>query len=99
MAIGIPALRIIAIALVFTTATQLLSGFLQVMGQGSTGFTAAISQAVVLLLGAWLLAQSGSVTLVWLAFPIMETIRFMIAALTVGRTCRGKLAALRPQAA
>lgn len=99
MAIGIPALRIIAVALVFTTTTQILSGFLQAMGQGSASFIVAISQAVFLLLSAWLLAQTGSATLVWLAFPIMEIIRLIIAALMVGRTYHGKLAALRPQTA
>lgn len=99
MAIGVPALRIIAVALVLTTSTQILSGFLQALGQGTASFIVAISQAVFLLLSAWLLAQTGSATLVWLAFPIMEIIRLIIAVLMVGRTYYGKLAALRPQAA
>ena len=91
MAIGISALRFIAAALLLTTTTQILSGFLQALGQGAASFIVSISQAVFLLLSAWLLAGTGSVTLVWLAFPIMEVLRFIIAAIFVRQTYRTKL--------
>ena len=96
--IGIPALRMIAGALVLTTSTQILSGFLQALGQGTASFVVAISQAAFLLLSAWLLSLTGSAVLVWLAFPIMEILRFVIAAVMVGHTYQGKLAVLQPQA-
>ena len=54
MKIGIPALRIIAAALVLTTTTQILSGFLQALGQGTASFIIAIGQAGFLLLSACL---------------------------------------------
>ncbi len=97
--IGIPALRMIAGAMVLTTTTQILSGFLQALGQGTASFAVAVSQAAFLLAGAWLLSLTGSAVLVWLAFPIMEIMRFIIATAMVGRTYRGKLASLQPKAA
>lgn len=79
LAIGIPALRIIAASLLFTTTTQILSGFLQALGRGTDSFVIAVTQAIFLLLSAWLLSLTGSAVLVWLAFPIMEILRFIIA--------------------
>lgn len=97
--IGIPALRMIAGAMVLTTTTQILSGFLQALGQGTASFAVAVSQAAFLLASAWLLSLTGNAVLVWLAFPIMEIMRFIIAVAMVGRTYRGKLASLQPKAA
>ena len=99
MSIGIPALRIIAAALVLTTTTQILSGFLQALGQGTASFVIAIGQAVFLLASAWLLSLTGQTALVWLSFPIMELLRFILAVFFVSRTYTSKLAVLRPQAA
>lgn len=79
LAIGVPALRIIAASLLFTTTTQIMSGFLQALGRGTDSFLIAITQAIFLLLSAWLLSLTGSAVLVWLAFPIMEVLRFIIA--------------------
>ena len=79
LAIGVPALRIIAASLLFTTTTQILSGFLQALGRGTDSFVIAITQAVFLLLSAWLLSLTGSAVLIWFAFPIMEVLRFIIA--------------------
>ena len=79
LAIGVPALRIIAASLLFTTTTQILSGFLQALGRGTDSFVIAITQAVFLLLSAWLLSLTKSAVLVWFAFPIMEVLRFIIA--------------------
>lgn len=99
MAVGIPALRIIAAALVLTTTTQILSGFLQALGQGTASFIIAIGQAVFLLVSAWMLSLSGNVNMVWLSFPIMELLRFVLAVFFVSQTYTSKLAVLRPQAA
>ena len=95
MEMGIRALRFIAAALLLTTTTQILSGFLQAMGQGTASFLVSISQAVFLLLFAWIFAQTGSTTLVWLAFPAMEIIRFAIAAVMVRWTYQGKIVKLQ----
>ena len=91
MEIGIPALRFVAAAFLFTTTTQILSGFLQAMGQGTASFIVATAQTAFMLLFAWILAQTGSATLVWLAFPIMEVVRFVIAVILVRHTYKGKI--------
>ena len=44
---------------------------------------------------AWIFAQTGSTTLVWLAFPAMEIIRFAIAAVMVRWTYQGKIVKLQ----
>lgn len=86
--IGVPALRIVAASLVLTTTTQILNGFLQSMGKGTDSFIIAISQAVFLLASAWFLSLTESEVLVWLAFPIMEILRFIMAAIFTVRTHR-----------
>lgn len=89
--IGVPALRIIAASLLLTTTTQILTGFLQALGRGTDSFVIAITQAVFLLLAAWLLSLTGSAVLVWLAFPIMEVLRFTIGVFLVKRTYKNQI--------
>ena len=89
--IGVPALRIIAASLLLTTTTQILTGFLQALGRGTDSFVIAITQAVFLLLAAWLLSLTGSAVLVWLAFPIMEVLRFIIGVFLVKRTYKNQI--------
>lgn len=91
MKIGVPALRIIAVSLLLTTTTQILTGFLQALGRGTDSFVIAITQAVFLLIAAWLLSLTGSVVLVWLAFPIMEVLRFIIGVFLVKRTYKNQI--------
>ncbi len=50
-------------------------------------------------MSAWLLSLTGQTALVWLSFPIMELLRFILAVFFVSRTYTSKLAVLRPQAA
>ncbi len=77
--IGDPALRIVAFALLFSSTTQVLMGFIQVLGKHGEGFILLGVQVVLLLLSAWLLSFSQSAVLVWLAFPITETLRCLLA--------------------
>lgn len=89
--IGVPALRIIAASLILTTTTQLLTGFLQAMGHGTDTFFISVSQAVFLLLFAWLLSLTGSAVFVWLAFPIMEALRFIMGIFMVRKTYKKQI--------
>ena len=98
LAIGVPALRIIAASLLFTTTTQILSGFLQALGRGTDSFVIAITQAVFLLLSAWLLSLTGSAVLVWFAFPIMEVLRFIIAVAFTQAAHKNQIAKLEVKA-
>lgn len=86
--------QIAAASLLLTTTTQILTGFLQALGRGTDSFIIAVSQAVFLLLSAWLLSLSGSAVLVWLAFPIMEILRFFIGAFMVRKTYKKQIAAI-----
>lgn len=98
LAIGVPALRIIAASLLFTTTTQIMSGFLQALGRGTDSFVIAITQAIFLLLSAWLLSLTGSAVLVWLAFPIMEVLRFIIAIFFIRTTYKNQIMNLEVKA-
>ena len=51
-------------------------------------------QLVVLLPVAWLLAQTGNLTLVWLAFPISELMSLTLSAIFLRRTLRAAEAAM-----
>ena len=98
LAIGVPALRIIAASLLFTTTTQIMTGFLQALGRGTDSFVIAITQAIFLLLSAWLLSRTGSAVLVWLAFPIMEVLRFIIAVFFIRTTYKKQIMNLEVKA-
>jgi putative MATE family efflux protein len=83
LTIGIPALRIISISYLFAGFCIVAGSVFQALGNGFMSLIVSVArQLVVLLPAAYLLARSGSVNLVWWAFPIAE-----IASLT----CSGAL--------
>jgi putative MATE family efflux protein len=78
LAIGISALRIISISYLFAGFCIVVGSVFQALGNGLMSLIVSVArQLVVLLPAAYLLARSGSVNLVWWAFPIAE-----IASLT-----------------
>lgn len=89
LAIGIPALRIIG-------THYLLAGFCIIAGSvcqaiGNPLYSLIVSvcrQLLVLLPAAWLLAQTGNLNLVWLAFPISELISLILSAIFLAKTLR-----------
>ncbi|MCI8593489.1 MAG: MATE family efflux transporter [Lachnospiraceae bacterium] len=89
LAIGIPALRIIG-------THYLLAGFCIIAGSvcqaiGNPVYSLIVSvcrQLVVLLPAAWLLAQTGNLNMVWLAFPIAELVSLILSAIFLKRTMR-----------
>ena len=89
LAIGIPALRIIG-------THYLLAGFCIIAGSvcqpiGHPVYSLIVSvcrQLVVLLPAAWLLAQTGNLNMVWLAFPIAELVSLILSAIFLKRTMR-----------
>ncbi len=89
LAIGIPALRIIG-------THYLLAGFCIIAGSvcqaiGNPVYSLIVSvcrQLVVLLPTAWLLAQTGNLNMVWLAFPIAELVSLILSAIFLKRTMR-----------
>lgn len=89
LAIGEPALRIIG-------CHFLLAGFCIVAGSvcqaiGNPMYSLIVSvcrQLFVLLPVAWLLSQTGQLVLVWLAFPIAETVSLLMSAFFLRKTLR-----------
>lgn len=71
--IGVPALRIIAIHFPMAAFNMIVQYFCQACGRPRYSMIVSISrQLVVLLPAAWLLAQTGDLTLIWLSFPISD---------------------------
>ena len=89
LAIGEPALRIIG-------CHFLLAGFCIVAGSvcqaiGNPMYSLIVSvcrQLFVLLPAAWLLSQTGQLVLVWLAFPIAETVSLLMSAFFLRKTLK-----------
>ena len=89
LAIGEPALCIIG-------CHFLLAGFCIVAGSvcqaiGNPMYSLIVSvcrQLFVLLPAAWLLSQTGQLVLVWLAFPIAETVSLLMSAFFLRKTLK-----------
>ncbi len=79
LAIGIPALRIICLSFVFAGVGIVGSGVFQGLGKSIYSLYVSVArQLVVLIPVAYLLSLTGNLNLVWLAFPIAETVSIII---------------------
>ena len=95
LAIGIPALRIIALAFVFAGFCIIAGSVFQAIGNPFYSLIVSVCrQLVVLLPVAWLLSQTGNLTLVWLAFPIAELMSLTLSIIFLRRTLRAAEAAM-----
>ncbi len=80
MAIGIPALRIIAIHFIFAGFCIVCSAVFQAVGKGTYSLISSlIRQLIVLLPCAYLLSLTGQLNLIWFAFPISELASLIVA--------------------
>ncbi|MBQ4544370.1 MAG: MATE family efflux transporter [Oscillospiraceae bacterium] len=81
--IGVPALRIIAINFLLAGFCIISISVFQAIGNPIHSFIISVCrQLLVLLPAAWLLARTGVLNLVWLAFPIAEMVS-VIMCLTI----------------
>ena len=95
LAIGTPALRIIALAFVFAGFCIIAGSVFQAIGNPFYSLIVSVCrQLVVLLPVAWLLSQTGNLTLVWLAFPIAELMSLTLSIIFLRRTLRSAEAAM-----
>ncbi len=95
LAIGTPALRIIALSFVLAGFCIISVSVCQAIGNPFYSLIVSVCrQLVVLLPVAWLLAQTGNLTLVWLAFPISELMSLTLSAIFLRRTLRAAEAAM-----
>lgn len=79
LAIGVPAFRIIGITLIISGMTIMMGGVFQAMNSSGKALAVSIVQAVSLVGSAALLSLTGSVTLVWFAFPVSEVVIFALS--------------------
>ncbi|MCI5689781.1 MAG: MATE family efflux transporter [Clostridiales bacterium] len=95
LAIGIPALRIIALSFVLAGFCIISMSVCQAIGNPIYSLVVSVCrQLVVLLPVAWLLSRTGVLTLVWLAFPIAELMSLTLSAIFLRKTLRTAEAAM-----
>lgn len=81
LAMGILALRIIAIHFPMAGFNVISSSVFQALGRGTLALlVSVIRQLVVLVPAAWLLSHTGNVNAVWFAFPIAELVAVTLCA-------------------
>jgi len=87
--LGTVALRIIAIHFPLAGFCIVAGSACQALGKPIYSLINSICrQLVVLLPSAWLLAQTGNLSLVWFAFPISEVVSLILSAFFLRRTFR-----------
>jgi putative MATE family efflux protein len=84
LAMGVPALRIIAVTFTFTAATMISGYIVSGLGTGSvTMISAAIRQLIILLPCVILLEKIGGISCAWFAFWISEGCAFVYAIISL----------------
>lgn len=82
LAIGVPALRTISISFLFAGFSIVSISMLQALGHGIYSMFISVGrQLVVLIPVAYLLAQTGNLRLVWLAFPLAEIMAIVLSTI------------------
>ena len=85
--IGTTALRIIGVHFPVAGFCIVAGSVCQALGKpGYSLINSICRQLVVLLPAAWLLAQTGNLTLVWLSFPIAEVASMILSTIFLRRT-------------
>lgn len=93
--IGVPALRIICLHFPLAAIGIALGSTFQAFSKsGYSLLVSILRQLVVLIPCAWLLAQTGSVTNVWWAFPISESVSLIVTLLCFRKLYREVIATL-----
>ena len=86
LAIGVPALRSISISFLFAGFCIIAGSTFQALGNGMLSMIVSIArQLVVLLPVAYLLSLTGSLSLIWLAFPIAEIMSLTLSSIFLYR--------------
>lgn len=87
--IGVPALRIIATHLLLAGFCIIAGSVCQAIGNPVYSLINSVCrQLVVLLPAAWLLARTGILNMVWLAFPIAELMSLLLSSIFLRKTLK-----------
>ena len=92
LAIGIPAIRTIAVTFCFAGASVILCGCMQGMGRGSESLAVALLRQLIVILPAAVALSRVSLDAIWLAFPLAEAVGIIAAVLLHRRVSRRLLA-------
>lgn len=91
-ALGCSALRIISISFLMAAAGIMITVIFQAVGKGTYSLIMSLCrQLIVLVPAAWLLSCTGSLSAVWWAFPIAETVSLCISLFLFGKVNREML--------
>ena len=89
LSIGTTALRIIGVHFPLAGFCIIAGSVCQALGKPVYSLINSVCrQLVVLIPAAWLLAQTGNLTLVWFAFPIAELMSLLLSTIFLRRTLR-----------
>ena len=94
MAVGISALRLIALSFVCAGVSVILCAALQALGAANSSLVVSLLRQLVLLFPLALLLGALRPSLVWLAFLLSEGAACLTALLLYRRTARGRLAGM-----
>jgi putative MATE family efflux protein len=84
LAIGIPALRIIALTFTLTAATMISGYIISGLGTGTVTMVAsALRQLIILLPCVFLIGKTGGISYVWYAFWLSEGCAFVYAIISL----------------
>ena len=87
LALGVPALRIIASHFIIAGFCIIVNSVCQAIGNPMHSlFISICRQLVVLIPAAWLLSKTGILNLVWLAFPIAEISSLILCLIFLKKT-------------
>ena len=87
--IGVVALRIIGIHFVLAGFCIIAGSVCQAIGNPKHSLVVSVCrQLFVLLPAAWLLAQTGRLELVWLAFPLAECVSLILSSIFLKKTLK-----------
>ena len=82
LALGVPAMRIIALHFPIAAVCIVLGSVFQAFGRGTYSLiNSVLRQLFALLPAAWLLAQTGNVSNVWWAFLIAEGVSLLVTSI------------------
>lgn len=89
IAIGVPALRIIAIHLCLAGFCIIAGSVCQAIGNPVYSLIVSVCrQLVVLIPAAWLLSKTGILEMVWWAFPIAEVCSLILSSIFLSKTMK-----------
>ncbi len=94
LAIGIPALRLISLSFLVAGVNIISISSFQALGDGLISLLVAVIRQLFLLPTALLLAQTGTLHLIWWAFPIAEGVDLLLALFFLFRQNKKKIAPL-----